>query len=151
VKSVLSLRYRLLRWWWKLRRPITVGVRVLLLREEGVLLVRHTYQDGWYLPGGGVQRGETLAEAAGREAAEEVGAALGALSLLGVYTNTYEGKSDHIAVFACDEFTLSGETDGEIERYAFYRLDELPADASPGTRRRVDEYLAGGPAQARRW
>ena len=46
---------------------------------------------------------------------------------------------------------LSGEMDGEIEQLAFFDLNALPADASPGTRRRVKEYVAGGPAAARRW
>jgi ADP-ribose pyrophosphatase YjhB (NUDIX family) len=151
LDGLWRLGYRLLHGWWKVRRPTTVGVRVLLLREQQVLLVRHTYQREWYLPGGGVKRGETLDDAIRREAAEEVGAALGQLSLLGVYTNVYEGKTDHVAVFVCHEFTLSGETDGEIERYAFYSLDSLPEDVSPGTRRRIGEYVAGETAQARRW
>jgi len=151
VDRLRRLGYRLLQWWWKVRRPTTVGVRVLLLREGQVLLVQHTYQDAWYLPGGGVERGETLVEAARREAAEEVGAALGPLSLLGVYTNMYEGKTDHVVVLICHEFTVSGEADREIEQYAFYDLDALPANSSPGTRRRIGEYVAGDTAQARRW
>jgi len=80
-----------------------------------------------------------------------VGAALGPLSLLGVYTNMYEGKTDHVVVLICHEFTVSGEADREIEQYAFYDLDALPADSSPGTRRRIGEYVAGDTAQARRW
>jgi hypothetical protein len=32
-------------------------------------------------------------------------------------------------------------TDQEIERFAFYALDDLPEGTSPGTRRRVQEYL----------
>jgi ADP-ribose pyrophosphatase YjhB (NUDIX family) len=151
LSKLRRLGYRALRTWWKIRRPLTVGVRALLLREGQVLLVRHTYQDAWYLPGGGVKRGETLEEAIRREAAEEVGAALGALSLLGVYTNLFEGKSDHVAVFVCDDFRLSGATDSEIERLGFFGLGALPPGASPGTRRRVREYLLGGPAGARRW
>ncbi len=151
MSRVRRLGYRVLRRWWKLTRPITVGVRVLLMREGQALLVQHTYQEAWYLPGGGVKRGETLEDAIRREAREEVGATLGALSLLGVYTNLLEGKCDHVAAFVCDEFTLGGETDHEIEQFAFYDVDALPADASPGTRRRVSEYLAGGPAVSGRW
>ena len=64
---------------WSIARPITVGVRVFLVRDGMLLLVRHTYQDAWYLPGGGVEGGETLEEAIRREAAEEVGAELGEL------------------------------------------------------------------------
>jgi 8-oxo-dGTP pyrophosphatase MutT (NUDIX family) len=106
-----------------------------------ILLVRHTYQDAWYLVGGRVEGGETLAQAIRREAAEEVGAELGTLSLFGVYSNFYEGKSDHVVVFVCADFALSGVTDDEIERFAFYNPRELPADTSPGTQRRVREYL----------
>ena len=42
------------------RRGMTLGVRGLVTNEAGeVLLIKHTYLAGWYLPGGGVERGET--------------------------------------------------------------------------------------------
>ena len=113
------VRYRLARLWWSIAKPITVGVRVLLIQEGKLLLVRHTYQDAWYLVGGRVEGGETLEQAIRREAKEEVGAELGSLTLLGVYTNFNEGKSDHVIVFVCTDFALSGVTDREIERLAF--------------------------------
>ena len=75
--SVLrKLGYRLYRMYLAVVRPITVGVRAVLVREGQILLVRHTYQDHWYLPGGGVEKGETLIEALGRELQEEVGACI---------------------------------------------------------------------------
>lgn len=131
-----------MRWW--ITRPVTLGVRLIPIRSETVLLVKHTYQRHWYLPGGGVKRGETLEEAVRREAAEEVGATLGPLRLFGVYTNFYEYKSDHVVVFACEEFTLASTTDREIERSAFFALDDLPLDTSPGSLRRLQEYREGG-------
>ena len=134
-------RYRVARLWWAIAKPITVGVRVFLIQDARVLLVRHTYQDAWYLVGGGVQGGETLEQAVRREAAEEVGADLGRLSLFGVYSNFFEGKSDHVTLFVCTDFTFSGVTDQEIECFAFFALNDLPESASPGTRRRVQEYL----------
>ncbi|MBL7201032.1 MAG: NUDIX domain-containing protein [Anaerolineae bacterium] len=141
--SLSRLVYQTCRLWWAVTRPITVGARVLLIRDGRVLLVRHTYQDRWYLPGGGVKRGETMEQAIRREAAEEVGAALEHLDLFGVYTNFFEGKSDHVAVFVCSTFTLAGRTDREIERFGFFGVDALPPQASPGTRRRIDEYVRG--------
>ncbi|MES2906548.1 MAG: NUDIX domain-containing protein, partial [Pseudomonadota bacterium] len=56
-----------------LARGFTLGVRAVVLKGDDVLLVRHTYMDGWYLPGGGVDRGEALEKAAVRECFEEVG------------------------------------------------------------------------------
>jgi len=134
--------YRLNRLRWRLTRPLTVGVRLLLWQDGRVLLVKHTYQRHWYLPGGGVQKGETLAEAARREAAEECGARLGALTIHGVYSSFYEHKSDHVIVFRCDDFTYSGTSDHEIERMALCDPAALPSGVSPGTRRRIQETLA---------
>jgi 8-oxo-dGTP pyrophosphatase MutT (NUDIX family) len=124
-------------------RPITVGVRLILTDGQSVLLVKHTYQRHWYLPGGGVQKSETLEQAARREMAEEVGAQLGQLQLFGVYTNFYEYKNDHVIVFVCDDFTLADEMGHEIERIGFFDLDDLPDGVSPGSERRIREYTSG--------
>ena len=105
-----------------------------------MLLVKHSYLQGWYLPGGGVKKGESIEEAARREAFEEVGAKLDSLHLLGIYTNFYGYKSDHVIVFSCNSFTITGETDSEIERFDFFDFDKLPQHISPGSLRRIDEY-----------
>ncbi|HXB64010.1 MAG TPA: NUDIX hydrolase [Solirubrobacteraceae bacterium] len=51
------------------------GVKCLLTHDGKVLMVRHTYgrRDVWYLPGGGVHRGEPPLDAAAREMEEELG------------------------------------------------------------------------------
>ncbi|MGC8781293.1 MAG: NUDIX domain-containing protein [Anaerolineae bacterium] len=143
--------YLAARMYWTVARPLTLGVRVIMRRGDEVLLVKHTYQDRWFFPGGLVERGETLDEAARREAREEVGAELGPLTLVGIYSNFDEGKADHITVFSCSEFTLHPAANSEIERFAFFRLDALPADISAGTRRRIEAVLAGaaGPTYGR--
>ncbi len=128
-----------------------MGVRLVLVKDRAVLLVKHTYHRHWYLPGGGVKKGETLEDAARREAAEEVGATLGPLHLSGVYSNFFEHKSDHIVVFACDEFTIGRADTREIEAARFFDLDGLPPDVSPGTLRRLREYRAGGRPAAGSW
>ncbi len=146
VKSRLYYRllYLLARSYWQIARPVTLGVRLILVREDKVLLVKHSYQrsPSWFLVGGGVKRGETIDQAARREAAEEVGAQLGKLELFGVYTNFVEGKSDHIVVFLCHDFTLAGSRDGEIERADFFPFGQLPEDLASGHRRRIKEYAS---------
>lgn len=136
---------------WRLTRPTTVGVRLLAVKEGRVLLVKHTYLDGWYLPGGGVEAGETLRDAAMREAAEEAGAGLQDLRLFGVYSSFLEGKSDHIVVFCCEAFSWRKASSGEIESVESFALNELPEGTSPGTRRRIAEYAAGERAVAGHW
>jgi 8-oxo-dGTP pyrophosphatase MutT (NUDIX family) len=99
VGRVAETLYALNRLRWRVSRPITVGVRLILVREGVLVLVKHTYQQHWYLPGGGVGRGESLEQAARREAQEELGARLGTLHLFGAYSNFFEYKSDHVIVF----------------------------------------------------
>ena len=129
---------------WRILKPVTLGVRVLMEKDGRVVLVKHTYDDRWYLPGGGVERHETLEEAIRREAREELGAQLGQLWLLGAYTNFTEYKSDHVLVFVCHDFTLPGAAGREIDRSGLYGLEALPQDTSPATRRRLEEYRTGG-------
>ncbi len=64
-------------------RPIRTGVRVMMIQENKVTLIRQTYMTGWFMPGGGLKRGETLEQAARREAYEETGAELGEITLMG--------------------------------------------------------------------
>lgn len=55
------------------RRRRRQGVAVAVWRGNELLLVRHSYKDGWFLPGGAPKRAETLQEAAQRELREETG------------------------------------------------------------------------------
>jgi 8-oxo-dGTP pyrophosphatase MutT (NUDIX family) len=65
-----------------------------------VFLVRHTYVPGWHLPGGGVETGETLAEAMAKELREEANIRLtGPPQLHGVCLNRHVSPRDHVAVF----------------------------------------------------
>ncbi len=151
ARKLASFLHWVQRLQWRIFRPLTVGVRLLAVDEERVLLVRHSYVDGWYLPGGGVNAGESLQEAIGREAAEEAGAVLRDPRLFGVYSSFHERKSDHIVVFVCEEFTWRAGRNREIEDVDCFAIDQLPEGTSPGTRRRVAEFAAGRTAVAAPW
>lgn len=136
---MLRLLYELYRIFLFFTRPLTLGVRVILLHGGSVLLVRQTYMNGWFLPGGGMKKGETFEQAARREAHEEVGAEIKSLSLFGAYSNFSEWKSDHNIVFVARQFRLTGSHDHEVAEMRFFPLDQLPRDLWPGHRRRLDE------------
>lgn len=137
---------------WRLFHPVTLGARVILIRDREVLLIHHTYRDGWYFPGGGVDKGETLEEAARREAEEEAMASVRDLRLLGVYANFREAKSDHVAVFYSKEFDLRNfEPNNEISRREWFDIDELPETISPATRARLLELAEDETPRAGVW
>ena len=125
--------------------PIGVGARLMLVKDNSVLLVHHSYIPGWHFPGGGMKRGETLLETARREAYEEAGAiTTGDLQLLGFYTGSGRGRDDHTAVFLCHEFTMQPPTDRwEIIGRAFFSLDNLPPTTQRGYRQVVAQYRKG--------
>jgi len=146
---MLRLIYRLYQVYVFLTRPLTFGVRIMLVRAGKVLLVRQTYMDGWFIPGGGIQKGESLEQAARREAWEEIQARLKSISLLGVYSNFKEWKSDHNVLFFSDDFTLGGGHDNEIAEARFFPLNALPRGLWPGHRKRLIEYRRGLPSRRR--
>jgi ADP-ribose pyrophosphatase YjhB (NUDIX family) len=132
--------YQASRMLWLAFKPLSVGVRLMMVRDGQVVLVKHVYEPYWYIPGGAVENGETLEEAVRREAQEEVGADLQDLTLFGVYTNNERGKSDHIVVFLTQAFKLTCKGDEEIESCRFFSLDSLPENVSPGSFNRIQEY-----------
>lgn len=131
-----------------LHKPVTLGVRVLVEDTDGrVLLVRHTYRPGWYLPGGGIKPRETLHDAAMRELAEETGVmARETPRLFAAYTNFHQSKSDHVLLYILRRFEQGQWSPGfEIAQCGFFPREELPPDVSPATLRRLEEYRTGAP------
>lgn len=136
-----------LRLYWRVRRPLTAGVRGLVFDAEGrVLLVRHTYIHGWYLPGGGVERGETMLTSLRRELEEEVGVRLtGEARLIGLYANFREFKSDHVALYAIPHgaYAHAPRRSPEIAESGFFPPDALPDGVTNSTARRIAEAVQG--------
>jgi 8-oxo-dGTP pyrophosphatase MutT (NUDIX family) len=143
--------YRLGGWLNWIRRPVTLGVRAVVRDPEGrVLLVRHTYVAGWYLPGGAVDPRESVAEALARELVEETNIRIiGTPRLIGIYFNA-RGRSDHVVLFEVPSFEQisAKKPDREIAEARFFPIDDLPKQTTRATRARLDEYVNGNPISA---
>lgn len=132
-----------------LTRGMTLGVRgVAIDAENRVCLVRHTYVRGWYLPGGGIEPGETAAASMAREFHEEAELIVDPtqpMRLHGFFLNARHWARDHIAVYVVPAFTLARTKapDREIAECGFFPLDALPGDTTRGTRERIDEVREG--------
>jgi ADP-ribose pyrophosphatase YjhB (NUDIX family) len=143
---LLPLADRARRLVWKAFGPRTVGIRGLVIDDQGrVLLVRHTYGPRqWHLPGGGVKRRESLVDALHRELREEVGVIVdGPVRLHGVFSSLTEGKSDHISVFVVEHWRRADADSTEIDSARFFAPDALPERVSRGTARRIHEWSRG--------
>jgi 8-oxo-dGTP diphosphatase len=87
-------------------------VDVVIPSERGVVLVRRgsePYEGQWALPGGFVEVGETVRQAAVREAAEETGLAVEISRLVGVYSEPDRDPRGHNVSVAFLARLLSGQ------------------------------------------
>ncbi len=135
----------------RMSRGMTLGVRGVVVDAEGrVLLVKHTYLHGWWLPGGGVDRGETTQAAVVRELREEAGLiARSPPRLLSVHSNERFFPGDHVLVFRIDAFDMTVRTShGEIAEIGWFAPDALPEDATRATHDRLAEIFGGAPADS---
>lgn len=145
-----TLRTRLFQIWFRLSRPMTLGVRAAVENADGhVLMVRHTYTKGWFLPGGGVERGEPAIESIRRELVEEGGIQLdGTPLLVGVYSNHPNFRNDHVILYRVPHGFWSPcqpTSRGEIAETVWADPLSPPRGTTPGTARRLRELFAGSP------
>ncbi len=146
LRSALEPYIRgVLHFYWRFARGMTLGVRAMVIDGEGrVFLVKHTYVTGWHLPGGGVEVGETVADALKREVWEEGQIEItGQPELHGIYFNRRISRRDHVALYIVRAFRQQGvpEPNREIVACGFYAIDALPEGTTRGTRARIAEVF----------
>ncbi len=133
--------------YWRWARPLTLGTRAMVIDGQGrIFLVKHSYVDGWHLPGGGVEKGETIGEALARELVEEGNIKLtGAPRLHGVYFNKRVSRRDHVALYIVREFVQERPPvpNREIVAHGFFARAALPEDTGRATRARLAEVFDG--------
>lgn len=133
---------------FRVRRGLTIGVRAVVRDEEGrVLLVRHTYTQGWHFPGGGVELNEAAEEALAKELRQETGLVLvGRPRLHGIFLNSAVSSRDHVLTYLCEAKGQlpSLSPSPEIAELGYFGLDGLPNDTDQGTKRRLREISEGG-------
>ena len=148
-RKLEPLLRRIFHFYWRFARGMTLGVRAVVLDGSNrVFLVKHSYVAGWYLPGGGVEVGESFVEALKRELVEEGRIEIsGAPALHGVFLNNHVSRRDHVAVYVVREFHQDQlpQPNHEIVACGFFEPTALPEGTTPGTLLRIREVLDGRP------
>ena len=113
-------------------RTPKVDVRGVVLDAEQLLLVREPESDGWCLPGGWADVGETPSRAVEKEVAEEAGVSVRAERVLGVFDRDFRGRlrwPAHVykLYLLCEPLGGTPAADGvETEEARYFPLDALP-------------------------
>lgn len=121
-----------------------IAVNVAVIQEGKILLTKREDFEIWCLPGGGVEEGESLAEAAIRETKEETGVDVELTRLVGVYSRLGGMPDVHAILFAGKP--VGGEIKiqpGETIAVAYFSLDELPPEIAFAHKKRIDDALKG--------
>jgi 8-oxo-dGTP diphosphatase len=130
---------------------VAVGT-IIRTRDDRLVLVRRAIEPGyglWVFPGGYIDHGEQVTEAAVREAREESGLDVRIDRLVNIYS--YGGTSPIIIVYTAS--ILGGElcTDEECLEARLFTPEEIPWEALAfrSTREALEEYLKISPGRAR--
>ena len=123
----------------------SLGVETAIVDVGKVFLIqRHDFRV-WALPGGAVDAGESLAQAAAREAREETGLEVELTHLVGLYSRpAWCDGGDHDILFADHPVggRLLRESDEVIDS-GFFAPDELPAPLVSWHAQRIRDVFAG--------
>ncbi len=126
--------------------PFTSADAAIIDEQSRILLIQRGDNGMWAMPGGAAEVGETVAQAAVREAEEETGVKCEPVSLIGIYDNRLWGSTSvhhvYMVTFLCRpvsgadlESTPSHEN--EIMDRRWFARDELPSELDPRHRERI--------------
>lgn len=121
-----------------------LGVAAAIIDAGRVLLIKREDFEVWALPGGGVEAGESLAQAALREAREETGLEVSLTRLVGVYSRPdWPPNGEHGVLFAAVPVggALLQGTDGEALDARYFARHDLPQALIPWHRQRILDAL----------
>ncbi len=123
---------------------VGLGAVVAIVDQDQVLLTRREDFEVWCLPGGHVDPGESVAQAAIREAKEETGLTVELQRLVGVYSRLEQHRAMHLVIFAAT--LVGGRLHPQVEEVlelAYFTPHDLPADMFWWHRQPIADVFAG--------
>jgi ADP-ribose pyrophosphatase YjhB (NUDIX family) len=129
----------------------TLGVLAVIMENGRILLTQRDDFAVWCLPGGALEDGESLEEAAAREVSEETGLQVRLTRLVGVYSQPqWHRGGHHFALFAGQPVGGALRLQaGETIDVGFFELGALPEPLVWWHRQPIADALAGAVGVAR--
>jgi ADP-ribose pyrophosphatase YjhB (NUDIX family) len=123
----------------------TLGVNIAIIQNGKILLTKREDFEVWCLPGGEVDEGESIAQAAIREAREETGLEVELTRLIGLYSHPSESALiGHIVSFAARPIGGQYQPDPhEVVEMGYFAPDEIPANLLVTHLRRIKDAFSG--------
>ena len=115
----------------------------LIERDNHILIIKRAVQVGyglWSLPGGYVDRGEIVENAAAREVLEETGLKVKTDKLLGLFSE--QGNPVLVAAYTATETGGCLKAGPEALELGFYSPDNLPTLAFPRDQLIIETWLS---------
>ena len=122
-----------------------LGVEIAIVRSGQILLTKREDFEVWCLPGGSVDAGESVAQAAMREAREETGLDVQLERLVGIYSLTgWRAGGMHVVVFAARPVSsVLQPQEGEVIEARYFDPHTLPEPIFGWHRQRILDALNG--------
>jgi ADP-ribose pyrophosphatase YjhB (NUDIX family) len=121
-----------------------IAVNVAVIHEGKILLTKRDDFETWILPSGGVEEGESIAQAALRETKEETGLDVELTRMVGIYSRLGNMPGVHAVLFTARP--TGGEIkcqEGETIAVEWFPFDEIPSPLSIGHKKRIEDALSG--------
>jgi ADP-ribose pyrophosphatase YjhB (NUDIX family) len=131
---------------------VVPSANVIVVNDQGdILMIRRTDNDNWAVPGGGMELGESITDAAVRETREETGVSCEITGLVGIYTNPRhvilytsngEVRQEFSVVFTARPVGGQLQASSESSDPQWVSPEAMPGlQMHPSMRQRIEHYL----------
>lgn len=131
---------------------LTVGCGIIIEQNNRILLQHRTDADVWGIPGGVIEMGEHVEDAARRETLEETGLTVGNLELFGIYSGRegYAQYSNGDQVYSIQLIFFSTTVTGDLiqesdesHEHRYFDKNNLPNNINPHQKRFIMDWVNG--------